>query len=248
MQFLSPLESFEVLLYLPLEFFFDLSISNSVLYMGIAFLLLTLFFYLNTARSLLVPTNYQLVVEQLYKFLLSMVKEQTHNSALPFFPLFLLIFLFILFSNLLGLLPFAFTTTAQFAITFALALSFNLGFLFLGFATNGVGFLKLFVPSGAPLFLLPLIVIIEVVSYLIRTFSLSIRLFANMMAGHTLLHILSTFSIKLSKLKFGFLLGLLPFALVLAVFALEFGIALIQAYVFVILLSIYSNDSYHPGH
>jgi len=178
-----------------------------------------------------------------------MIKEQTHNSALSYFPLFLVVFVFILFSNLIGLVPFSFTTTAQFAITFALALSFNLGFIFLGFYKHGYKFLKLFVPSDAPMLLVPLIVVIEVVSYLIRTFSLSIRLFANMMAGHTLLHILTTFSLKMMKGGvLGVLFSLLPFVLVLAVFVLEFGIALIQAYVFVILLCIYINDSYHPGH
>lgn len=166
-----------------------------------------------------------------------------------FFPVFLLVFLFILFSNLCGLLPFSFTVTAQFAITFALAFSFNLGFIILGFYLHKLSFLKLFVPSDAPLFLIPLLVVIEVVSYLIRTFSLSIRLFANMMAGHTLLHILASFCLSLLKsLTFVFIVFVLPFFLILLVFVLEFGIALIQAYVFTILLCIYIKDSYSPGH
>jgi F-type H+-transporting ATPase subunit a len=181
---------------------------------------------------------------------LAMVGEQTGGAALAFFPLFLLVFLSIATANLLGLLPFAFTATAQFALTFALALAFNLGFILLGFRLHGFGFLRLFLPAGAPAALLPLIAAIEVVSYLIRTFSLSIRLFANMMAGHTLLHILATFVLQLLKLggPLGVLAALVPLALVLAVFALELAIALIQAYVFTILLAIYSNDSYHPVH
>jgi ATP synthase subunit 6 len=242
----SPLESFELLLYLP---FGGLDLSNSTLYMVVVMGLLSGFLYLNSFRPLLLPPAYQQVVETLYRFVLTMVKEQTHGAALPYFPLLLLLFLFILLSNLIGLLPFSFTTTAQLAVTFALALSANVGFLLLGFALHGFRFLQLFVPAGAPVVLLPLIVVIEVVSYLIRTFSLAIRLFANMMAGHTLLHILTTFSIKLSKLGLvGAVVGLLPFLLVGAVFVLEFGIAFIQAYVFVILLAIYANDSYHPVH
>jgi ATP synthase subunit 6 len=245
----SPLETFEVVLYYPLFPLLDLSFTNASLYLLLLFFLLVLLLIPSTTRTFLVPSRSQLLLESLYSFILTMVKEQTGRSAIGYFPLFLLVFLFIAVSNLVGLIPFAFTVTAQFAVTFALALSFNLGFLFLGFARNGLNFLRLFVPSDAPPLLLPLIVVIEVVSYLIRTFSLSIRLFANMMAGHTLLHILTTFALKMLKSGGLFLLlAFLPFVLVLAVFALEFAIALIQAYVFVILLCIYVNDSYHPGH
>jgi ATP synthase subunit 6 len=246
----SPLETFEVLLYRPLSLFFlDISLTNGALFLGLAALVLGLL-ALGLFRSPLIPSGIQLVAEQLYRFVLAMVGEQTGGAALPFFPLFLLVFLLIAASNLLGLLPFAFTATAQFALTFALALSFNLGFVLLGFRLHGFNFLRLFLPAGAPALLLPLIAAIEVVSYLIRTFSLSIRLFANMMAGHTLLHILATFSLQLLKLggPLGVVAALVPFILVLAVFALELAIALIQAYVFTILLAIYSNDSYHPVH
>jgi ATP synthase subunit 6 len=246
----SPLETFEVLLYRPFFLFsLDISFTNATLFLGLAALVLSLL-ALAHFRSQLVPSGAQLLSEQLYRFVLAMVSEQTGGAALGFFPLFLLVFLLIAVSNLLGLLPFAFTTTAQFALTFALALAFNLGFVLLGFWLHGFGFLRLFLPAGAPAPLLPLIAAIEVVSYLIRTFSLSIRLFANMMAGHTLLHILSTFVLQLLKLggPLGVLAALVPLVLVLAVFALELGIALIQAYVFTILLAIYSNDSYHPVH
>lgn len=246
----SPLETFEVLLYYPVTILFDLSVTNSTFYLLFAFSSLVVLFYLTSYRPFSVPNAYQVVSESVYKFILGMIKEQTHGSALSYFPVFLLTFLFILLSNLIGLVPFSFTTTAQFAVAFALALSYNLGFILLGFYNHNYKFLKLFVPSDAPVFLVPLIVVIEVVSYLIRTFSLSIRLFANMMAGHTLLHILTTFSIKMAKAGSGvaLLFSVLPFVLVLSVFVLEFGIALIQAYVFVILLCIYINDSYHPGH
>jgi ATP synthase subunit 6 len=246
--FFSPLETFEVLLYRPISLLsLDISFTNATLYLLLLSAVLLLLFSVVAVRPTLVPSGAQLLLEQLYRFVLTMISEQTGGAALPFFPLFLLLFLFVAVSNLLGLLPFAYTLTAQFATTFALALSLNIGFVLLGFYLHGVRFLRLFLPQGAPPLLLPLIAVIEVVSYLIRTFSLSIRLFANMMAGHTLLHILSTFGITL--LKSGLpVAALVPLLLVLAVFVLEFAIALIQAYVFTILLCIYSNDSYHPGH
>lgn len=243
----SPLESFEVLVYQPLSIFseVDISITNVSLYLFIVTLSLIFFFGLGLFELTLVPNWIQLSLEGLYKFLLGLVKEQTEGSGKIYFPLFYTIFCFILFSNLIGLVPFSFTITAHFAITFGLALTMNLGILWIGFLKNGFGFLKLFVPSGAPAALLPLIVIIEIVSYLIRTFSLSIRLFANMMAGHTLLHILATFTIRLHETLF---FWIIPFFLILGVLMLEFGIVFIQAYVFTILLTIYLNDSFHPGH
>jgi ATP synthase subunit 6 len=245
----SPLETFEVLLYRPLSLLsLDISLTNSTLYLGLAAVSLGLL-ALSVVRTPLVPSGGQQLLEQLYRFVLGVVAEQTHRAGRPLFPLLLLVFLLVALCNLLGLLPFAFTVTAQFAITFALALSFNLGFVLLGFRLHGLRFLRLFLPAGAPPLLLPLIAAIEVVSYLIRTFSLSIRLFANMMAGHTLLHILATFTLQLlAGGPLALVAALLPLGLVLAVFLLEFAIALIQAYVFTILLAIYANDSYHPVH
>lgn len=162
-------------------------------------------------------------------------------------PLFFAIFLTILFSNLIGLLPFAFTPTGHLAFTLTLALSCNLAIIIIGFYENGLGFLQLFVPKGGPKFLIPLIVVIEVLSYLLRTLSLSIRLFANMMAGHTLLHILASFITAFLKSGHA-LIAFFPLLLVIAVIALELGIAFLQAYVFTILLTIYLNDSFHPSH
>jgi len=148
---------------------------------------------------------------------------------------------------LIGLIPFAFTPTSHLVFTFSLALTCNLAFIIIGFKENGFKFLNLFVPKGGPLWLLPLIVVIEFVSYLLRTFSLSIRLFANMMAGHTLLHILSSF--VTAFIKAGYLMyGIFPILLVVAVLVLELAIAFIQAYVFIVLLCIYLNDAFHPSH
>jgi F-type H+-transporting ATPase subunit a len=243
----SPLEIFEVLVYKPLNllYVFDLSLTNVTVYLLMIGISIVFFFGLGLYKPTLIPNWIQWCLESLYKFTLNLVKEQTEDAGVKYFPLFYIIFIFILISNLIGLFPFSFTVTSHFALTFGLALSLNLGILIIGISKNGFKFLKLFVPEGAPVFLLPLIVVIEVVSYLIRTFSLAIRLFANMMAGHTLLHILSTFMIRLGDQG---PFWLVPFLLILGVLALELGIVFIQAYVFTILGTIYLNDSYHPGH
>jgi len=161
-------------------------------------------------------------------------------------PIFSVVFFFILFSNLLGLIPFGFTPTAQIIITFLIAFSFNLGFIFLGIILHGHRFFLLFVHE-APLILVPLITIIEILSYSLRTFSLSIRLFANMMAGHTLLHILGSFVLMFFKNSY-YILALFPFALVLAIFVLELGIAFLQSYVFIVLLAIYLAEILEFNH
>jgi F-type H+-transporting ATPase subunit a len=148
--------------------------------------------------------------------------------------------------NLFGLLHLGFTLNGQLIIPVVLAVSFNLFFFLNGFERHGIKFLSVFVPSGVPAFLLPLVVLIEIISYLLRSFSLSVRLFANMMAGHTLLYILSSFVVALSDISL--ILALVPTLLVFAVSFLEIGIAFLQAYVFVVLLSIYVTDSLSPQH
>jgi F-type H+-transporting ATPase subunit a len=245
----TPLEQFEVKVLQPLSFFglFDISFTNLSYYLLLASTAIAFFMLAGLYKAKLVPSRWQSAVELFYGFILGMVKQQAGREGFFLFPLFFFTFLFIFFSNLFGLFPFGFTPTGHIIITFVLAFSFNLGFLFIGFMKNGVSFLKLFVPSGSPAALLPLIVVIEVVSYLIRTFSLSLRLFANMMAGHTLLHILSSFVIAFIEANM-VLFAIFPYLLVFFVGILEFGIAFLQAYVFVILLCIYLNDALHPGH
>jgi len=241
----SPLEQFEIVVLRPLKFgWLDISLTNSGLYSLLIGLTLGLVVYLSISKVYLVPGRWQVILESFYIFILDMVKQQAGTKAFAFFPLFITTFFLILGSNLLGLIPFGFTVTGHIIITFTLALAFNLGFLFLGFVIHKIYFLKLFVPSGVPTLLLPLIVIIEVVSYVIRTFSLSLRLFANMMAGHTLLQILASFIVAFLSLG-GLLIifGIVPFVLVFAVTLLEVAIAFLQAYVFTILLCIYVNDS-----
>jgi F-type H+-transporting ATPase subunit a len=179
---LSPLEQFEILIVKPLTVFgFDITITNSSLYLFLTLFVCFLFFYLSsTPTPLVIPNRWQYLLEQTYLFVLDMVKQQAGFKALPYFPALLAVFLFIAVSNLLGLTPFGFTSTSHIIVTFLFAFSFNLGILFLGLQLHKLHFFSLFVPSGVPKVLLPLIVVIEVISYLIRTFSLSLRLFANM--------------------------------------------------------------------
>lgn len=245
----SPLEQFELKLYFSLGHGLSDFTSISlylliVLFVGFSFFLLSVF---NLKLKKVYLNNWFLLLDFFYNFITGMVRQQSGKEGFSYFPLVFSIFFFIMICNLVGLLPFAVTVTAQIVNTFLLALSFNLCFIILGFYKHGFKFLNLFVPSDAPMVLVPLIVCIEVVSYLIRTFSLSLRLFANMMAGHTLLHILSSFILKFWYSNF-YVFAVFPLVLVLAVTGLELGIAFLQAYVFSILVCIYLNDSLHPGH
>jgi ATP synthase subunit 6 len=182
----------------------------------------------------------QEILEMLYNGLLQVVAQQATNDAYPYFPYIFVTFMFICFSDVLGMLPFGFTITAHLCITFFLAFSFNTSFVL-------IEFFDLFVPKGAPKALVPLIVGIEVVSYTIRSFSLSIRLFANMMAGHCLLYVISSFIFPAVEQLGVFVI--VPVGFIFSgIFVLELSIAFLQAYVFTILLCIYLNDSLHPGH
>jgi F-type H+-transporting ATPase subunit a len=252
MQYYTPLEQFEVGVIQPIVFdryglWIDISITTLTIACIFLLVVTSLFLYSGIVRMKVIPTPWQVIVESMYEFVFEMIRQQVGLKGQVFFPLFFTTFFYILVSNLLGLTPYAVTITSYIAVTFSIALSFNVGFLVLGVVKNKKGFLKLFIPSDAPAALVPLITVIEIVSYLIRTFSLSLRLFANMMAGHTLLHILGSFVLKFYQMQ-SYIIAIFPFILVLAVIGLEFGIAFLQAYVFVILLCIYLNDAYHPGH
>lgn len=241
----SPLEQFEIIVLQPFLYKdFDFSFTNAALYSLLVLVFLSVLFYLAISRPYLIPARWQVLAESFYIFVLDMVYQQAGKKAYRYFPLFITTFFFILGANLIGLTPFAFTLTSHIIITFTLALAFNIGFAFVGLFFHKLRFFTLFVPKGVPTLLLPLIVVIEVVSYVIRTFSLSLRLFANMMAGHTLLQILASFVIAfLNTNGLLIVLGLIPFFLVFFVTVLEVGIAFLQAYVFTILLCIYVNDA-----
>ena len=250
---ISPLEQFEVFPILALSLrtssdLIDISLTNFVLFLFFDFSFVLGLLFLGTSKLLLVPSRLQILLEQVYNFVVDTIRQQTGDEGLKYFIFYFLIFFFILISNLLGLVPFCFTTTSHLIMVSFIALTANIAFVIIGFFKHGVSFLNYFIPSSAPKPLIPLITLIELVSYLLRTFSLSIRLFANMMAGHILLYILASFVLRLLSANL-FLAALLPVLLMVAVFALELGICFIQAYVFLVLLSIYLSDSLAtPGH
>jgi len=222
---------------------FDLSFTNSSLFMVLTVTVISLFFIVATQKKSLVPNKMQLIAEMAFEFVSKMISETAGKDARPYFPFILSLFLFVLVANLLGMLPYSFTVTSHIIVTFALAFFIFIGVTIVGFAKHGISYLKLFVPSGVPIFLLPLIIVIEVISYLSRPVSLSVRLFANMMAGHTMLKVFGGFVVSL-----GILGGWLPLGFAVALTGLELLVAFIQAYVFAILTCIYLNDALNLHH
>lgn len=242
---LSPLEQFKVVIIRPLGLFgYDLSVTNSTVYLLLSCLFLYVVFAKGTEKGRLIPDGMQRLAEMLYMFLNNLVKQQAGIKGLKYFPVLLILFYMILFLNLLGLTPFAFTCTSQICYTFTLGFSMFIGVVIVGLVAQKANFVKQFIPATTgPI--VPLLILIEIFSYCIRPFSLSIRLFANMLAGHTLLNILSGFLMNL--LKVDVILGLLMGLPVIAICVLELGIAFLQAYVFVVLISIYLKESFY-GH
>ena len=235
----SPLEQFAIHRIVTIHIGgFDISITNSAVAMVVVTVLVTAFLTLGMRRHALVPGRWQSLAEMSYEFVANMVRENSGHDGMRYFPFIFTLFMFILFCNLLGLIPYNFTPTSHIIVTFVMAMVVFIGVTVIGFARNGVGFLRLFAPSGVPVFLLPLICVIEFISYLTRPISLSIRLFANMMAGHTMLKVFAGFVVSL-----GILAGWAPLAFVVALFGLELLIAFLQAYVFAILACIYLNDA-----
>ncbi len=182
----------------------------------------------------------------MYSFVFNLIKQQIGIKGYPYFPLKFTLFLFILLGNLLGMTLYSFTITSHAVITFGLAFSFFIGIVIIGIVTQKIKFLNTFIPSGSPAALLPFMIVIEIISYLSRPVSLALRLFANMMSGHTLLAILANFSLVISKKNL--LIGAIPFLLIVVIIGLEAMIAVLQAYVFTVLLCMYLNDSLHGAH
>lgn len=244
----NPLEQFRILILQRLFFWdIDISITNNSIILFIIFIMFTLLFYINFSTNTYIPSKWQYAVENIYLFVLQLFKQQISNVvALRYFPLVLFVFSFILLANLIGLLPYGFTITGHIIFTFQIAFSLFFGITLINFFNNKLQFFNLFVPSGVPKPLIPFLVIIEVVSYLIRPFSLSVRLFANMLAGHTLLNILSAFIFNVFK-KYA-LISFLPLLFIIFIVVLEFCIAIVQAYIFSILTCIYLNDIYNTSH
>ena len=219
--------------------------TNQALWMFVVIGAITLFMAVAMSKRSLVPTRMQSMAEISYEFVANMIGTASGEEGMKFFPFVFTLFMFVLFSNFLGLLPGSFTVTSQIAVTFALAAFVVLMVIITGFIAHGIGFLKLFVPK-APALLLVLLVPIEVISFLTRPISLSVRLFANMLAGHTMLKVFASFVIMLGGA--GGVLSILsvaPFALIVAITALELLVAFLQAYVFAILTCIYIGEALH---
>jgi F-type H+-transporting ATPase subunit a len=229
---------------------YEIAFTNSALFMGIAVVGISLLMIGATARRSLVPGRAQSLAEMSYEFVADMIKSTAGPDGMRFFPFVFTLFMFILVLNLLGMVPLGgFTVTSHIVITAALALLVFLTVIIYGIAHNGLRFFKIFVPSGIPIYILPLIVLIEIMSFISRPISHSVRLFANMLAGHITLKVFAGFIVMLGAFGIGGWIGaLLPLALAVALSALELLVAFLQAYVFAILTCIYLNDAIHPGH
>jgi F-type H+-transporting ATPase subunit a len=226
-----------------------LAFTNSALFMVISVVLIAGFMLAATNARALVPDRMQSLAELSYEFIAKMVRESAGSEGMRFFPLVFTIFMFVLFANLLGLMPYFFTITSHIVVTACLAITVFLTVVVYGFYRNGFRFLKLFVPHGVPGYLLPLVVLIEVMSFLSRPISHSVRLFANMLAGHITLKVFASFILMLGGFGFfGWIGAILPFAMTVGLTALEVLVAALQAYVFAILTCMYLNDAIHPSH
>jgi len=236
----SPIEQFRIEPILPLHLGnYDVSFTNSGLLMVISVVLVTLFLTLSMRARAVVPGRWQGSAEVVYEFVANMLRDNVGKEGMKYFPFMLTLFMFVLFGNLLGLIPYSFAFTSHIAVTFALAATVFIGVTIIGFARHGLHYLRMFFPEGAPLATAIILVPIELISYLSRPFSLAVRLFANMTVGHIILKVMGGFVVMLG------VAGILPFAFLSGVTVLEFFIAVLQAYVFTILSCIYLHDAIH---
>jgi len=227
----------------------EIHFTNSALFMLVSVGLTILLLLGTTAGRRLVPSRMQSVGELSYEFVANTIRSTAGEGGMKFFPLVFSLFMFSLVSNMLGIIPYTFTVASHIIVTAALALLVFFTVLVYGFYKNGMKFFKLFVPSGIPIYILPLIVFIEVLSFLSRPISHSVRLFANMLAGHITLKVFASFVTMLGAMGIaGWVGAVLPLGLTVALTALELLVAFLQAYVFTILTCIYLNDALHPGH
>jgi F-type H+-transporting ATPase subunit a len=221
----------------------NLSYTNASLFMTISAILILSLLFFGTKKKSLIPSKIQLIIEMSYTLIAKMINDTAGSGAKSFFPFIFTLFMFVLFCNMVGMLPYSFTVTSHIIVTFVLAAIVFMGVTIIGFIKHGFKYLELFVPKGVPIVLLPLIVVIEIISYLSRPVSLSVRLFANMMAGHTMLKVFGGFVISL-----GLLGGWLPLGFSVALTGLEILVSFLQAYVFAILTCIYLNDALNLHH
>jgi F-type H+-transporting ATPase subunit a len=246
---MDPIHQFAIKPILSLHpFGFDATFTNASLFMVVVALSVAGLMLFGTRSRALVPGRLQSLAEMAYEFVRSTFHMAGLRDGMRFFPFVFTLFLFVLFCNVIGLIPYTFTVTSQIAVTGALAVLVIGIVIVYGFVHNGARFLKLFVPSGVPLVLMPFIVPIEIISFLSRPVSLSVRLFANMLAGHITLKVMGGFVISLLGAGFFAILAPLPLVMAIVLTAFELLVAVLQAYVFAILTCVYLNDAIHPGH
>ncbi len=245
----DPIHQFEIHRLVPIDLFgWDVSFTNSSLFMLVTVALVAGFILVSMRGRSLVPGRLQSTTEVTYEFVANMLRDATGSEGMKYFPFVFTIFIFVFVCNMLGMIPGFFTVTSHVAVTAALAALVFLTVLVVGFAKNGVRFLKLFVPSGVPLVIMPLIIAIEIISFLSRPVSHSVRLFANMLAGHVTLKVFGGFVVMLLGAGAYAALAPLPLLMAVAMTALEVLVAFLQAYVFAMLTCMYLNDALHPGH
>jgi len=245
----DPIHQFEIHKIVPITIFgWDASFTNAALFMLIAVLLTALFFFVSLRSRSLVPTRLQSLAEIAVEFVRNMLRSTMGEEGMVFFPFVFSLFMFIFVANTLGLIPGSFTVTSQIVVTAALAITVFLMVLVVGFAKHGLGFLKLFVPAGVPIYVLPLVTAIEIISFLSRPVSHSVRLFANMLAGHITLKVFGGFVVMLLGAGIYSTLAPLPLLMAIAMTALEVLVAFLQAYVFTMLTCMYLSEALHPEH
>lgn len=246
----GPIDQFQISPILPIEIGgFDLSFTNSSAYMLAVVVLGAGFLFLATSSRDLIPGRLQSSAELLHELVSKTLRENAGDEGIRFFPLVFSLFMFVLVANLVGMFPYAFTVTSHIIVTFALAMLVSLTVTLYGVWRNGLGFFRLFMPAGVPPLLAPVIVPIEVVSYISRPVSHSVRLFAVMLAGHITLKVFAGFVVALGGLgALGFVGALLPLAMTVTLTGLELLMSVIQAYIFTMLTCMYLNDALNPGH
>ncbi len=226
----------------------NIGFTNSALFMVLTVAAIGLFLIWGTARRATVPGRMQLMGEMTYEFIANMVRNTAAHDGMKFFPLVFSLFMFILFANLFGMFPYFFTVTSHLIVTVLMALIVFIVVVVYGFWKNGFKFLRLFVPSGVPIYILPLVTLIEVISFLSRPVSHSLRLFGNILAGHIVLKVFGGMVVALLGAGAWGFAAVLPFGMAVALTGLEFLVAALQAFVFAVLTCVYLHDAMHPGH
>ena len=246
----DPIHQFHIAKWIPIEIGgLDFSFTNSSAFMVATVAAAGAFLYMTTSSRGLIPGRLQSISEMSYEFVASMLRDAAGSQGMKFFPFVFSLFMFVLVANVIGLFPYFFTVTSHIIVTFALALLVIGTVIVYGLMKNGLGFFKLFVPQGVPMILVPLVALIEVISFLSRPISLSVRLFANMLAGHITLKVFAGFVTSLSAFgAIGVAGAVLPLAMTVAITALEFLVAFLQAHDFAVLTCTYLNDAIHPEH